>query len=307
MKELVIVSGKGGTGKTSISAALAFLAPYKVIVDCDVDAANFHLVSGAAVRKSEGFKAGFEPEVDGELCNACGKCTELCRFEAMTAGVITAPLLCEGCGVCAVHCPEHAIAMKEREAGRWFVSESRFGPLVHAELGLAIENSGKLVSKVRQEGKRLAEAGRMPLVLIDGPPGIGCPAIAALSGVSMALAVVEPSLSAMHDLERLAELVQYFQLPLAVCINKSTLHPENTRNLKEWCRQNNIPVYGEIPYSDTFRQAVQSGQCVLELPDKELAAALSQLWNALAEQLRVPATESRWGRLWRKMDLFAKQ
>ncbi|MPM58555.1 hypothetical protein SDC9_105386 [bioreactor metagenome] len=286
MKELVIVSGKGGTGKTSVSAALAFLAPQKVLVDCDVDAANFHLISGAVIGEAHEFKAGFEPHINKAACTSCGKCSSLCRFEAITDGFITAPLSCEGCGVCAHNCPEHAITMQEKQAGHWFVSDTRLGCLIHAELGLSVENSGKLVSKVRQEGKKIAIANQLPLVITDGPPGIGCPAIAALSGASLALAVVEPSASSIHDVKRLADLVSHFALPLTVCINKSTLHLENTEALISWCNNKAIPVVGQLPYSDVFRTAVQSGKTVLEMPDNfEVKESLAKLWRNLAASL----------------------
>ena len=246
MKELVIVSGKGGTGKTSISAALAKIAPAKVLADCDVDAANLHLVTNHRVRESHDFFAGFKPEVDATLCTKCGKCTELCRFDAIKDGQVSA-LSCEGCGVCAFNCPEKAISMREKEAGRWLISETRFGTLVHAELQLAIENSGKLVSKVREQAKTVTVNENLPLIIIDGPPGIGCPAIAAITGTDLVLAVVEPSLSSMHDLKRLYDLTQHFNLPLTVCINKFSLNQANTKATMEWCSRNNIPVIGKIP------------------------------------------------------------
>jgi MinD superfamily P-loop ATPase len=304
MKELVIVSGKGGTGKTSVSAALAFLAPQKVIVDCDVDAANFHLVSRAVIRQSHEFTAGFEPHIDGKSCTHCGKCTDLCRFGAITAGIITAPLNCEGCGVCAFNCPEHAVSMQEKQAGHWFVSDTSLGKLVHAELALAGENSGKLVSKVRQEGKLIAAADNLPLIITDGPPGIGCPAIAALSGASLALAVVEPSLSGIHDLERLVALVAHFHIPLAVCINKSTLNPENTTHLMDWCRGRGISVIGQLPYSDTFRVAAQSGKSVPEMKDAAINQQLTIMWQTIAKQLDVPAVASKTDILRRTLNPF---
>lgn len=288
MKELVIVSGKGGTGKTSISAALAFLAPQKVMVDCDVDAANLHLISDAVIKTTHEFKAGFEPHIDEQACTHCTVCTDLCHFAAITNGVITAPLNCEGCGVCAFNCPKHAITMQEKHAGQWFLSDTRFGQLVHAELGLSIENSGKLVSKVRQEAKRIALNKHLPLIITDGPPGIGCPAIAALSGASLALAVVEPSLSSMHDLKRLVDLVTHFNLPLVVCINKSTLHPENTKEIMKWCTSKALPIVGQLPYSDVFRIAVQSGKTVMEMDDRDLKKQMTLLWSNLATKLNVP-------------------
>lgn len=304
MKELVIVSGKGGTGKTSISAALAFLAPQKIMVDCDVDAANFHLISGAVMRETHEFKAGFEPQIYQEACTHCGKCTTLCRFGAITDGVITTPLNCEGCGVCAFNCPEHAIGMQDKHAGHWFISDTRFGCLIHAELGLAVENSGKLVSKVRQEAKKIAAAEKLPLTITDGPPGIGCPAIAALSGASLALAVVEPSASSMHDLSRLADLVAHFKLPLTICINKSTLHPENTQNIISWCNSENLPIAGQVPYSEVFRSSVQSGKTVLESSNTEVRESLRNLWYNLAARLDIPAVETKLSYLQRKLNPF---
>lgn len=303
MKELVIVSGKGGTGKTSISGALAFLAPQKIMVDCDVDAANFHLISGATIKQTHDFKAGFDPYIDEGACTHCTKCTDLCRFGAINAGVLN-PLHCEGCGVCAFNCPQHAITMQEKHAGQWFVSDTRFGQLIHAELGLSIENSGKLVSKVRQEGKKIAIANHLPLIMTDGPPGIGCPAIAALSGASLALAVVEPSLSSMHDLERLVELVYHFNLPITVCINKSTLHTENTKQIINWCNSKAIPIAGQIPYSDAFRTAVQSGKTVMETDDEDVKKQLLKLWQTLAKRLDIPANSRGIGLLRQKLNLF---
>ncbi|CVK17897.1 ATP-binding protein [Sporomusa sphaeroides] len=304
MKELVIVSGKGGTGKTSISAALACLAPQKVLADCDVDAANFHLVSGATIRETHTFTAGFEPHIDEAACSHCGKCTSLCRFGAINSGIITAPLNCEGCGVCAFNCPEHAIAMKEKQAGHWFISHTRFGSLIHAELGLSVENSGKLVSKVRQEAKKMAATEHLPLIITDGPPGIGCPAIAALSGATLALAVVEPSVSGMHDLGRLADLADHFRLPLAICINKSTLHQENTNQMITWCLSKGLPVFGQIPYSDTFRTAAQSGQTVLEMPHSDVKKELTILWQNIASHLRLPSQTSTLDLLLQKLNIF---
>ena len=304
MKELVIVSGKGGTGKTSISAAIAFQFQRKVLVDCDVDAANLHLLSDPTICETHEFKAGFEPHIDEKACSRCGICTALCRFDAITAGVITSPLDCEGCGVCAFHCPEPAIAMHEKAAGHWFVSDTRLGRLVHAELGLAIESSGKLVSKIRREGRKIAETQKLPLVIIDGPPGIGCPAIAAMSGTSYVLAVIEPSLSSMHDLERLAHLVTHFQLPMGVCINKSTLNPDNVQSIISWCQTKNIPVLAQIPYCDAFRTAVQSGQTVLDLAENDAQEPLRELWKNLASALEIPIQPPEGTPFWRKLNIF---
>lgn len=285
MKELVVVSGKGGTGKTSVSAALAYLAPHKVMVDCDVDAANLHLVSGAVIQKAYPFSAGFEPVIDPAGCTACGKCTEACRFSAITDGDITDPLSCEGCGVCEFVCPAKAVHMREKQAGQWFVANTAYGSLVYAELGISVENSGKLVSKVRQEAKEIANDNKLPLIIVDGPPGIGCPAIAALSGANLALAVVEPSLSSMHDLSRLVNLADFFSLPVAVCINKSSLHRENTQRIIDWCSSKQIPIVGQLPYSDAFRAAVASGRSVMRMEDTYVKEQMSEMWSKLSKLL----------------------
>lgn len=305
MKELVVMSGKGGTGKTSISAALAYLAPEKVLADCDVDAANLHLLVGVRERESHEFFAGFEPEVASEQCLGCGKCTDLCRFKAIDNGVVTSPFACEGCGVCAFNCPAHAISMRDKNAGRWLVSDTRFGTMVHAELGLAVENSGKLVSRVRLEAKKLAEKQKVPLIITDGPPGIGCPAIATVTGVDLVLAVVEPSLSAMHDLERLRNLCAHFRVPVAVCINKATLSPANTLTLKESLAAADVPVVGELADDSVFRTAVQTGRTVMETESAEVQEKMLELWYNLSVLLRVNYTESLINKLDRKLKSFA--
>lgn len=305
MKELVVLSGKGGTGKTSISAALAFLAPDKVLADCDVDAANLHLLVGALQRESHEFFAGFAPDFKTEECLHCGKCTTLCRFKAIEDGVITSPFACEGCGVCAFNCPAHAISMRDKKAGLWLVSDTRFGTMVHAELGLAVENSGKLVSKVRQEAKKLAEKQQAPLIITDGPPGIGCPVIATVTGADLVLAVVEPSLSAMHDLERLRSLCGHFKTPVAVCINKATLSTANTRSLKDLLATNQVPVVGEIAYDGVFRSAVRSGRTVMETDNTAVQESILELWFNLSALLGVNRDESIVHKLDRKLRLFA--
>ena len=279
MKELVVLSGKGGTGKTSISAALASIAPSKVLADCDVDAANFHLVAGGTIKQFCNFFSGFRPGVDQSLCSQCGKCSDICRFGAMKNGFIHSELDCEGCGVCVFNCPSHAISLHEKYSGRWLVSDTRLGLLVHAELGLAVENSGKLVSKVRREANSLAVRNNKPLIITDGPPGIGCPAIATLTGASLALAVVEPSLSSIHDLERLTTLVKHFKLPLAACINKATLNMENRQAIINWCNLQGIEIVGEFPYSDTFYKAVRSGKTIYEMGEDELKSQVVKLWR----------------------------
>lgn len=287
VKELVIASGKGGTGKTSIGAALAALAPAKVLTDCDVDAANLHLAVGSRLAETHDFNAGFEPVTDADLCVKCGRCTDLCRFGAIDSGTVIRPFACEGCGVCAFSCHSHAISMVDKKAGRWMVSETRHGLLVHAELGLAVDNSGKLVSEVRRQAKSLAEKRRLPLIITDGPPGIGCPAIAALTGANLVLAVTEPSLSGIHDLERLFFLCRHFGVSAAVCINKADISAENSRAIMALCRRENAPVVGEIPYDEAFREAALTGRSVMETGNAALTGEIRRLWSAVAGLLGI--------------------
>jgi MinD superfamily P-loop ATPase len=211
MKQITVISGKGGTGKTTILASLAALVKRAVLVDADVDAADLHLLLKPQVRRREPFVASQVALIDPEKCDPCGKCAEACRFEAIRDLQVD-PISCEGCGVCFHVCPRGAILMKEVQSGEWFISQTRYGPMVHAKLGVAQENSGKLVTLVRKEAQRIAREGGYPLILIDGPPGIGCPVIASLGGVDAVLVVTEPSLSGIHDLERVLGVSRHFQV-----------------------------------------------------------------------------------------------
>ena len=288
MKELVILSGKGGTGKTSITGALAYLAPNKVLADCDVDAANLHLIAQGEELKQEKFYAGFEPSINFDLCTKCGICTNLCRFKAIENGKITNSLNCEGCAVCAFNCPSKAIKMLDKQAGDWLISNTRYGLMVHAKLGLAVENSGKLVAKVRAEARNLAETKDIPLVIIDGPPGIGCPTIAALSGAHMVLTVVEPSLSSMHDIERLTKLIKHFNIPQALCINKASINLDNVKTIIDWCEKNEIPIVGQFDYNKVFYRAIQEGRTITEMDDKEINKEAAAMWSKIKSILELP-------------------
>jgi len=251
MRELVVISGKGGTGKTSLLASLAVLAGRAVLADCDVDAADLHLVLAPAVRRRERFRSGNEAVILPQRCNGCGKCAELCRFGAVQkdgeAGYRIEATACEGCGVCVSHCPQAAIEFPERTCGEWFVSDTRCGPMVHARLRPAAENSGKLVAAVRQEARRLAVEGGFPWLLVDGPPGIGCPVISSVTGASAVLAVSEPTVSGEHDLARVLELCRHFGLPAAVCVNKWDLNPGMAGRIEEQARTGGAQVLGRIP------------------------------------------------------------
>jgi len=291
MKELVIISGKGGTGKTSVAASFSALAGSRVLADCDVDAADLHLVLNPQVRHRETFKAGMEAAVRDDDCIACGACLAHCRFEAVRrtgggAGDATFtidPIACEGCGVCVEVCPADAIDFTERTCGEWYVSDTRHGPMVHARLGIAEENSGKLVTLVRNRAKEIAAEQGLTWVIIDGSPGIGCPVIASIVAASLVLVVTEPSLSALHDLERVVTLTRHFNLPAAVCVNKCDINPDMTRNAEALCRRTDLEIVGEIPYDEAVTAAQLARKSVVEFSDGPAAAAVRRLWRRLTE------------------------
>ena len=220
MKELVVISGKGGSGKTSILAGLASLAQNKVLCDADVDAADLHLITNPRIRQRHEFQSGHKAIIDPDRCTKCGLCRELCRWQAISPDFVVDPIECEGCGVCSFFCPSQAIDFPLNTCGEWFISDTRFGPMAHASLGIAEENSGKLVTLIRQQAKMLTEKHEAGLLLTDGPPGIGCPVIASLGGASAVLVVTEPTVSGTHDMKRVADLAAFFGIPAMICLNK---------------------------------------------------------------------------------------
>ena len=232
MKELVILSGKGGTGKTSLTAAFATLATGCLLCDADVDAADLHLLMQPVIRKRTEFQGGGVAVIDPQRCTSCGTCVDLCRWSAIGPDFVVDEIACEGCGVCVDFCPEQAIDFPIKTCGQWFISDTRCGPMVHARLGIAEENSGKLVTLVRQQAGQLAEAKGIDLIITDGPPGVGCPVIASVGGASSALIVTEPTVSGIHDMARAIELCRHFKVPVMVCINKFDLNLENTTTIE---------------------------------------------------------------------------
>lgn len=286
MKELVVISGKGGTGKTSVVASFAALARGRMLADCDVDAADLHLVLAPAVQKREAFSAGVGAHVDAAACTGCGKCAEVCRFEAVNmdgpandlTGTID-PIACEGCGVCGWFCPVEAIALTVSVNGEWYVSSTRHGPMVHARLGIAEENSGKLVTLIRKEAKRLAQENGLELIICDGSPGIGCPVIASITGANLVLIVTEPTMSGLHDLERVAGLAQGFGLQTAICINKSDINPDMTRQIACHARSVGLDVMGEVRYDPEVTKAQVRGLSVVEHGDGNAAQDIRRLWE----------------------------
>lgn len=288
--ELVIVSGKGGTGKTSLAASLAVLAQKAVIADCDVDAADMHLLLAPEVLERHEFISGCEAVIRQPDCTKCGLCRSLCRFgaidvlrEGRDAGTFRIdPISCEGCGVCVHFCPEKAIDFPERTCGHWMVSQTRCGPMVHARLGIASENSGKLVSLVRRQARSIAEEQGLPMIIVDGPPGIGCPVIASIGGANAVLAVTEPTVSGEHDLERVLALAKHFDLPAAVCVNKWDLNPSMTERIEARALQAGTGLAGRIRYDHGVTAAQLSAQTVVET-DAASAEDVRAVWKYIIQ------------------------
>lgn len=284
MKELVILSGKGGTGKTSIVGSFAAIAQRKVLVDCDVDAADLNLLLSPTIQEENEFWSGQVAFIDRQKCNECGLCQELCRFDAIEEFSVDS-VACEGCGFCFHICPVKAIAMKDCMAGHWFISNSNYGPLVHARLGVAQDNSGKLVALVRKQAREIAEKEGFDYIISDGPPGIGCPVISSLSGADLALLVTEPTLSGIHDLERVLGVCQHFGIPAMICINKYDLNKDNTRQIEDFCLNQGVQVAARIPFDNVVTEALVRGLPVVEYSQGGVSQQIESLWQTLSEVL----------------------
>jgi MinD superfamily P-loop ATPase len=276
---MVVLSGKGGTGKTSLVAAFAALADRKVLADCDVDAADLHLILTPRTLQVQEFQGRRRAHIVADRCAGCGTCAEHCRFGAIAKTYRVDPLACEGCGVCLHVCPTQAVAFSLGRDGEWYISETRHGPLVHARLDPGGENSGKLVTLVREGARALAKERNLDLLLVDGSPGIGCPVIASVAGTDLVLGVAEPTLSGQHDLERLAALTAHFRIPMAVCINKADLNPDVASAIERWCHARRIRIVGQIPYDARFNEAQMQRKSVVEIADGPAAKALRGVWQ----------------------------
>jgi len=289
LKELTIVSGKGGTGKTTVTAAFASLVPEKIMTDCDVDAADLHLILQPEILREEKFIGGRMPQMDKSLCTDCGLCQQECRFAAIDyseeRGYHINPFACDNCGLCAFVCPEGAITMVDAVNGAWYISRTPYGKMVHAKLGIGEDNSGKLVTLVRQQAKKLAEEENLSLIINDGPPGIGCPVTAAITGASMVLVVTEPTIAGIHDLERVCELCRHFQLPVLVCINKYSINLVNTQKIRQYCQEREIPVVGEIPFEPQVNQALVARKSVVDFPCGQVSRVVRQLVEEVLARL----------------------
>ncbi|HUT70613.1 MAG TPA: 4Fe-4S binding protein [Desulfatiglandales bacterium] len=286
IKELIVISGKGGTGKTSLLGAFASLATDKVLCDADVDAADLYLILEPEIRKRQDFQEGHRAIIDPDRCTECGLCRDLCRFHAISPGFTVDPIECEGCGVCVYFCPAKAIDFPIKTCGELFISETRCGPMVHARLGIAEDNSGKLVTLTRKEARELAKKRGLGLILTDGPPGLACPVIAAIAGATAVLIVTEPTLSGHHDMDRVVELANHFQIPASICVNKYDLNPDMTGVIEQYAKERGLPILGRIPFDPIFTKAMVQKQTVIEYDGRSQAAqALREIWEGAISSL----------------------
>ena len=285
MKQITVISGKGGTGKTTIVGSFAVLAENKVLADCDVDAPDLHLLLHPEILTKQEFKGVKIAVMDKSLCTECGTCEETCRFNAIASteesGYAVNPARCEGCGACVFTCPQEALTLQERVSGYAFISRTKYGTMAHAQLNIAEEASGKLVTVVRENARQAAEQEGCDLILIDGAPGIGCPVIASLTGVDLALVVTEPTMSGLHDLERILDVTRHFGIASAVCINKYDINEENSRRITEFCQQRGVEIVGNIPYDSVVTEAMVAGKPVVEFSDGRVSEAIRDIWGSI--------------------------
>ncbi|MBG0791870.1 MAG: 4Fe-4S binding protein [Desulfovibrionaceae bacterium] len=285
MREIVIISGKGGAGKTSVTGAFAHLAENAILCDLDVDAPDLHLLLDPEHRAENEFWSGFEAVIDQDVCTGCGNCMEVCRFDAITetdGRYEVNPLQCEGCKVCVTLCPAEAIEFPQKHCGDWYVSSTRFGPMVHAQLYPGEENSGRLVTELKQKAREIAEEQGLDLVLCDGAPGIGCPVISSMAGTDLAVAVTEPTPSGLHDLKRVAELCEGFRTKVAVLVNKWDINPAMTGEIEDYCRSRGYTLVGRFPHDRAVVDAMLERKVITEYDDGPLAETLKQAWADVA-------------------------
>lgn len=285
MKQLVVISGKGGTGKTILTASFAALARNKVMVDSDVDAANLYLLLHPKIKETHSFSGGKKAHLFSEKCTGCANCVEACRFDAISETeedkILIDTISCEGCGVCSFVCPEGAIEMKRSISGEWFVSKTKYGPFVHAKLGIGEENSGKLVTEIRKKATEIAVKKSLDYIIIDGSPGIGCPVIASLTGADMAIVITEPSLSGIHDMERVVQMADHFKIKTACCINKFDINEKNSKHIENWCLKKSIPLLGKISYDEEVTNSMLQGMPLVEFTDFSVSGEIKHIWGKL--------------------------
>ena len=284
MHEILIISGKGGTGKTSLTAAFAQLAERPILCDLDVDTPDLHILLDPKPRQTTMFRSGYEARIQPEHCTACGDCAERCQFDAITEtaqGLRVDPLRCEGCSVCVHFCPAEAIALDEKLCGEWYLSDTVPGPMVHAQLGPGEENSGRLVTLLRKEAKELAQAQHYDLILSDGPPGIGCPVISSLAQVSLAVIVTEPTPSGQHDLERVADLCRHFKVPAGIVVNKWDLNPDLTVKIEALAPQRELQLLGRVDFNPAFTDAMVQRQSITTFQPQGLGKQVAAVWDGI--------------------------
>ena len=284
-KQFLILCGKGGTGKTTLTAAFAVLAQDKILVDCDVDAADLHLLLQPDIMHREDFYSGKRAFIDTSICTGCDECRRVCRYKAITEDFVVNKLSCEGCNACAVVCPAAAIELIDNRAGEWFVSDTNHGPMVHARLGIAEDNSGKLVAEVRKKARELAIENNASLILIDGPPGIGCPVISSMSGVDLTLIVTEPTVSGVHDLKRVLKVARQFNVPALVCVNKFDLNQEVTEQIENLCNSKKAVCVGHIPFDPEVVKALSRAENIVEHDCGEVTSRVTSIWRNCLEKL----------------------
>lgn len=289
MKEITIISGKGGTGKTTVTAALASIGNNLVLCDGDVDAADLHLILKPRIQESHVFEGAWVATINQELCAQCGICSEYCRFDAISLDASGKrsidPFKCEGCRLCERICPSTAISSEKSKNNSWFVSETRLGIMTHAAMGPGEENSGKLVSQVRKKARDLARETGANILLTDGPPGTGCAAISSITGTSAVLMVIEASLSSLHDARRLSELVRQFDIPLFAIINKFDIHTQVSKEIEAFLLKESIPLLGKIPFDESVVKAMIAGLSVPEYdPDAVFTNIIQSVWDQLTSE-----------------------
>lgn len=281
MKQIVVISGKGGTGKTVLTASFASLAKNKVIVDCDVDAADLHLLLHPEIRERHEFRSGLTAQINSDLCEQCGECISVCRFNAISDNFIIDQITCEGCSICSYICPKSAIVIKENIAGEWYISDTKYGPFVHAKLGIAEGNSGKLVSLIKRSAIEIAERKNMDYIIIDGSPGIGCPVFASIANVDLALIVTEPTLSGIHDMIRVAQVTKHFKVSTKVVINKFDINNENTEEIKKICHEEDLEVVAQLPFSEKVNESIVQGSPIVEFCKNGIVKEIYSLWEKI--------------------------
>ena len=281
MKQIVVISGKGGTGKTILTGSFAALSKNKVMVDCDVDAADLHLLLNPTIKEKHEFRSGKTARIDKKACQKCGKCIVACRFNAISQNFVVDPVSCEGCCLCYHVCPAGAITLEENLSGEWYISQTKYGPFVHAKLGIAEENSGKLVTKVKQAAKEIAQENKSEYIIVDGPPGIGCPVIASLSDADLALIVTEPTLSGIHDMQRILDVAGHFKITSKVVINKYDLNAKNTEDIKLICKERNVDVVGKIPFSKDVSKSVVNSIPIVEYAKGDVSLEIISIWDKI--------------------------